>query len=114
MFTENTLREDIVKTWGSTGAHIELFDRILKIAVQNYIPWPLTIFATPPGTVAARQIVITKETTILFDRNIWSMVLNNLAYRIDESEIKRIWPLIKFKNIVGKRGAFFSIGKPNK
>jgi DNA-binding transcriptional MerR regulator len=30
MFNEKTLREEIIKTWGAHGAHVEVFDAILE------------------------------------------------------------------------------------
>ena len=29
MFTEDTLREDIIKTWGPAGAHVVIFDSMI-------------------------------------------------------------------------------------
>lgn len=35
MFDEKTLRDEIVKTWGPAGAHIEIYDMLLQATTEN-------------------------------------------------------------------------------
>jgi len=54
MFNEDSLRADIVKIWGEHGAHIDVYDMIVKMAKQQ-----------PGREVTAEEVTATKEDHML-------------------------------------------------
>ncbi len=69
IFNEDSLRADIAKTWGEHGAHIDVFDTILRLAR------------------AGEATVISEKSFILYEDNgdgTTTMTLKAAEYGVDE------------------------------